>query len=78
MKTVTPTELRKDIYKLLDEIIKTGVPLEIDRGGQMLRITAVQPVNKLDVLVHRPEVVVGDPADLVEVSWEEELDLDLP
>ena len=78
MKSVTPTELRKNLYNLLDEILKTGIPLEIDRGGKRLRIVPVETINKLQNLVHRPNVIEGDPEELVNISWEEEVNLDLP
>ncbi|MCD4722632.1 MAG: type II toxin-antitoxin system Phd/YefM family antitoxin [Desulfobacula sp.] len=29
MKTITVTELRGNIYNLLDEVLNTGIPLEI-------------------------------------------------
>ena len=32
MKRVTPTELRADIYNLLEEVLETGIPLEIRKG----------------------------------------------
>jgi hypothetical protein len=77
MKSVTPTELRGNLYNLLDEILKTGIPLEIDRGGKRLRIVPVETVDKLQSLVHRPDIIQGDPEDLVSISWEEEINLDL-
>ncbi len=30
---VNPSELRKNIYNLLDQVIETGIPLEINRKG---------------------------------------------
>ncbi len=78
MKTVTPTELRSNIYNLLDEVLKTGIPLEVNKGGKRLRIIPVEKTDKLCNLVSRPNVIQGDPDDLVNVSWEEEINLDLP
>ena len=78
MKTVTPTELRSNIYKLLDEVLASGIPLEIDKGGKLLKIVPVERPNKLDNLIVRPDFIQGDPDDLPEVSWEEELTFDLP
>lgn len=78
MKSVTPTELRKNLYKLLDKILETGIPLEIDRGGKHLKIVPVETVDKLQSLVHRPGVIEGEPEDLANISWEEEVNLDLP
>ena len=78
MKTVTPTQLRTNIYNLLDEILKTGLPLEIKKGDKKLRIVPVDKVDKLKNLILRPDVIQGDPNDLVEISWGEEVNLDLP
>jgi antitoxin (DNA-binding transcriptional repressor) of toxin-antitoxin stability system len=78
MKTVTPTQLRTNIYNLLDEVLKTGLPLEIKKGDKKLRIVPVDEVDKLKNLVARPDVIQGDPDDLVEIDWIDEVNLDLP
>ena len=78
MKRVTPTELRGNLYNLLDEILETGIPLEIDRGGKHLQIVPVEKVDKLQGLISRPEVIVGDPEELVEITWDQEVSFDLP
>ncbi len=78
MKTVTPTQLRTNIYNLLDEVLKTGIPLEIKKGDKKLRIVPVDEVDKLKNLVARPDVIQGDPDDLVEIDWIDEVKLDLP
>jgi len=77
MKTVTPTQLREDIYNLLDEVLKTGLPLEIKKGDKRLKIVPVEKVDKLQNLTSRPEVIQGDPDALVEINWVDEVDLDL-
>lgn len=78
MKTVSPTELRSNIYNLLDEVLNSGVPIEINKGGKLLRIVPVAKTNKLRNLVSRPNVIEGNPDDLVNISWEKEVNLDLP
>lgn len=78
MKQVTPTELRGDLYNLLDEVLDTGIPLEINRGGKRLRILPLEEPNKLKNLVHRPGVIIGDPEELVSINWEGEIYLDTP
>lgn len=42
---LTPTKLRSDLYRVLDEIIATGQPLEVLRDGHVLRIalTDIKP-----------------------------------
>lgn len=78
MKTVTPTELRGNIYHILDEILETGIPIEVVKGDQKLLISPVKPPNKLQNLKKRKNVIKGDPNDLVSIKWDEEINLDLP
>jgi prevent-host-death family protein len=70
--SISATELRANIYKLLDQVIETGVPLEIERNGHVVRLVAEKPQSKWDRLVPRPESVVGDPDDLVHMDWYDE------
>ncbi len=78
MKTVTPTELRANIYNLLEEVLNTGVPIEINKGNRKLKIVPMEKVDKLQNLISRPYVIQGDPDDLAALSWEKEVNLDLP
>ena len=78
MKTISVTELRGNIYKILNEVLNTGIPIEINKGGKKLKIMPAEKVDKLQNLVSRPYVIKGDPDDLVDISWEKEVNLDLP
>ena len=78
MKKITVTELRGNIYKLLDEVLSTGIPIEINKGGKKLKIMPVDKSDKLQNLVSRPNVIKGNPDDLVSISWEKEVNIDLP
>ena len=76
---MTPDELQQsDIRQLLANILAAGKPLQIDWDGKLFEIVTVEKKSKLDNLVSRPDVIVGDPEDLVNISWEHELNLDLP
>ena len=77
MKTVSPTELRSNIYKLLDEVLNSGVPIEINKGGKLLRIVPVAKSNKLANLISRSDIIIGNPDELADISWEKEINLDL-
>lgn len=68
--TVTASQLRADIYRLLDEVVDTGVPLEIERKGRRLRIVAVETRSKLDNIKGDPNAITGDPGDLPDVHWD--------
>ena len=78
MKSVTPTELHSNIYHLLNEVLATGVPLEIQKGERKLRIVAVEKVDKFQNLPARPQAILGNPDELVTITWEHEVNLGLP
>ncbi len=69
---LTASKLREDVYRILDEVLETGVPVEIERGGRRLRIIADAPQSKLDRLVSRPAAFVGEPDDYVHLDWSDE------
>lgn len=66
---ITVSELRQNVYKLLDEVLEKGVPLDIERKGRRLRIVPVDQVSKVSRLVPHPETIHGDPDDLVHMDW---------
>ena len=68
---VSPSALRKDLYNLLDRVIETGEPLEIDRNGVIVRLVPPR-LGWLHRLQRRPSIVRGDPEDLVEIDWSSE------
>ena len=71
---LTASKLRENIYRVLDEVLATGRPVEIERNGRVLRIVAVElpSVRNLSHLEPHPDGVVGDPADLVSLDWSHE------
>lgn len=73
---MTPSQLRADIYRLIDRVLETGEPLEINRKGRSLRLVADPVEDKLSRLVPKPDVIIGDPADLVHIDWSTEWDPD--
>jgi hypothetical protein len=68
---VTGSDLRQNIYQLLDQVLDTGVPLEIERKGRKLRISSEPPRDKLDNLKRR-DCLNGDPEDIVHIDWSKE------
>jgi hypothetical protein len=65
---ITASELRQNVYRLLDEVLSTGRPLEIERNGQLLRISPALTTSRLERIAPRPDLIVGDPDDFV--SWD--------
>jgi hypothetical protein len=70
--TVTASKLRQDIYNLLDHVLETGEPLEIERKGQLLKVVPEKKPSKLDRLVQRTGVVNGDYESLIDIDWSSE------
>ncbi len=35
---ITASKLRENIYRLLDQVLNTGVPIEVKRRGKILKI----------------------------------------
>jgi prevent-host-death family protein len=77
MKKVTLTELNNNIDDLLDEVLETGIPIEISKNGKLLKIILVEKRDKLNNLTFKPDVIQGNPDDLVNISWEQEIEIDL-
>jgi antitoxin (DNA-binding transcriptional repressor) of toxin-antitoxin stability system len=66
---VTASALRQNIYRLLDRVLETGEPLEIERNGRRLRVVPADVPNKLDLLEPHPGTWVGDPEDIFHMDW---------
>jgi len=66
--TITATKLRADLYRVIDRVIKKGVPVEVELRGRKVRIVPAEPRDKLANLVKRPGVIVGDPGRLPQVK----------
>ena len=66
---LTATNLRANIYAILDQVLATGEAVEIERNGRMLRLQPVEVGSRLDRLIQRPETIIGDPDDIVEFDW---------
>ena len=65
---LTASKLRENIYRILDQVLETGVPVEIRRKGKIVRIVPGEPVSKLDRLTRR-DYLVGDPDYIVHMDW---------
>ncbi|MHC4470775.1 MAG: type II toxin-antitoxin system Phd/YefM family antitoxin [Planctomycetota bacterium] len=68
---LTASSLRQDIYRVLDQILETGVPVDIERKGRLLRIAPVDPPKKLTKLKKR-RYLKGDPEEIVHLDWSSE------
>ena len=69
---ISASQLRANVYRLLDEVLVTGQPLEIKRNGKILVITPKEEISFWDRLPRREGAIVGDPNDLVHIDWSSE------
>ncbi|HUO85659.1 MAG TPA: type II toxin-antitoxin system Phd/YefM family antitoxin [Thermoanaerobaculia bacterium] len=68
---VTASRLRQDIYRILDQVLETGIAVEIERHGKVLRI--VPPAETSRTAGLRPrDYLKTDPEDLVHLDWSDE------
>ena len=68
---ITASKLRANVYRILDEAIETGEPVEVVRKGIVLTIVPPKRVNKMDNLKKR-KVFVGDVDDIIGMDWSKE------
>jgi prevent-host-death family protein len=69
---ISVTKLRANLYEIVDRVIETGVPVEIDRKGERIRLERAKPKSKLQKLAKNPNIIVGDPEDIVHMDWSSE------
>jgi hypothetical protein len=70
--SLTPTQLRANLYQLLDQVLETQQPIEIIRHGQLLEISVKYPKGKRGTLAKlkpHPHTINGNPEDLVQMDW---------
>ena len=72
--TVTASKLRENIYRILDQVLATGIPVEVVRGRRKLKIVPGDDgtPSKLARLQRRPKAIRCDPQDLVHMDWSKE------
>jgi len=81
------TQLRSNIYKVIDDVLESGQPVQIQRGDQQVWITPVPPSSEKaekpkrrfrleDRLVKRENVTTGNDEDFVHIDWSKEWNTD--
>lgn len=69
---VTVSELRANIYKTLDRVLASGIPLEINRRGKILTLVPPSGKSKLNNILKKHGVFNGNPESIVHVDWSKE------
>lgn len=65
---ITASKLRENIYNILDQALETGVPVEVERKGRILKIVPPLKQSRLAKLKKR-KYLVGDPESIVHMDW---------
>lgn len=70
MEKISVTHLRQDLFNIIDRVLATGQPVEIERHGKRVLIMPEQPESKFARLKKRT-LIKGDAATLPdEKVWE--------
>ncbi len=75
--SIKSTALRKDLYRLLDQVLETGQPLEVERKGRRLLIIPTQAqskrgTKKLSALVAHADYLACSADEVVHLDWSSE------
>lgn len=69
---ISASKLRANVYRLLDEVLDSGRPLEIERKGKILVIAPREEQSIWDRLPRREGAIIGDPDELIHMDWSSE------
>jgi hypothetical protein len=65
---VTATKFRQNLYSILDQVLETGIPVQIERKGQLLVVEPKEAASLWDRL-EAHDIVQGDPDDIIHMDW---------
>lgn len=66
---ITASKLRENVYRILDEALETGRPVEVIRRGKRLKIVPETRRDRLANLKKRPSAFSGDVEDIIGMDW---------
>jgi prevent-host-death family protein len=69
--TITATQFRKDIYRIIDRVAKTGSPVTVTRKGQSIVLFPAKPVSRMSRLKKR-QIFNCDPEEIIHSDWSNE------
>lgn len=73
MEKISLTSLRNNIYQIFDNLIQTGIPLEIERNGHKILISLENESNDKFAKLKPHHTINGDPKELINLNvgvWE--------
>jgi hypothetical protein len=68
IERITPSRLRANLYRILDQVLASRKPVEIERKGERLRIVVDRPRN-LKLLRPHPGYLKVPQEDIVHIDW---------
>jgi hypothetical protein len=66
--SLSSTKLRQNHYSILDQVLETGVPAQIERNGRILVIEPQGKASKWERLEEH-SIIAGAPEDFVHMDW---------
>jgi hypothetical protein len=69
--SISATKLRQNLYNILDKVIDTGIPAEIERKGHILKIVPDNQKSKLERLENH-DCLNCKPEEIIEIDWYKE------
>lgn len=69
--TITPTQLRANLYNLLDQVIETNKPIEIRRNGRIIKLIleGENHRGRLTRLQPHPGTMCAPAESFVHMDW---------
>ncbi len=73
MKELTPSQLRENVYNILDQVVASGKPVSIRRRGVVLQIVPPQVKGRLNHIKKRVVFRKGvNPDSIIHCDWSHE------
>ncbi len=69
--TLSATKLRQNLYRILDEVLDSGIPVKISRKGEILKIIPEKKKSKLERLKEH-KTIIGDPESIIDIDFNED------
>ena len=64
---LTPSQLRENLYRILDQVLETGAPVEVVRKGRIIRL--VPPDDPLENYTPMEGLLLCEPEELLGLDW---------
>jgi hypothetical protein len=68
---ISATKLRQNLYRILDEVLDSGIPVKINRKGEILKIVPEKKKSKFEKLVEH-NTIIGDPESIIDIDFYDE------